>query len=187
MNAKEETSPRRVTIRKLQRDAQNLRAYARYVLVLKDGFVTVVDNADRRKKHLPYAKIIAVLGPVEYAGKLLQESVLMEIGYSRTRPYAQLEEQSKDEHGNRLNSRWHLKSRSRARILSDEELMLVYQHIVQCMTSIVLEQRESWTTKKPWFVKGARYVDRGIFFTISQSDALMHRCTRPVPLALPDC
>lgn len=167
-------SIRRVTCAKLKRDVENLRKYARFVIVLNETFVEVVDNIERRNKKLPFAKLIAIIGPAEHEGIFFNESLLMEVGYSNTRPYKQTELWVKREDGSFIKSLT-LKQRPRVRKISDDELSLTYPHIVQCMTTIVLEQRAGWMIKEPWFVSGARYVERGIFFTISRTDALMHR------------
>ncbi|MHB8660802.1 MAG: hypothetical protein ACYC75_02605 [Minisyncoccota bacterium] len=105
----------------------------------------------------------------------MEKSVLMEIGYSRTRPYTQLEERPRGKDGHRSGRRWFLKQRTRVRNLSGEEFALVYPLIAQCMTAIVLECREKWGQKRPWFVIGPGEVERGIHFTISHADELLHQ------------
>ncbi|HEC93750.1 MAG TPA: hypothetical protein ENI56_00010 [Candidatus Kaiserbacteria bacterium] len=167
---------RGVTLGKLNRDAKNMLRYARFVVVLKkEGRLAVIDNGDRRANGLPYAKIIAVLGPVQHKDVFLQESVLMEVGYSRTRPYAQLEKRPKDKAGNRAGCRWNLKPRIRMRGLSEEETVLVYPDIVKCMTAIVLEEREKWKKKGRWWGGSVGYVERGIHFTVNHCDKIIHR------------
>ena len=176
MTARDAFLNREVTFNKLVRDADNLRTYARFVILLKEGSqIEVIDNGNRRTQGLPYAKIIAVLGPVQHEGQALEESVLLEIGYSRTRPYAQLEVHLKNEDGQCSGQRWFLKPRSRVQDLSDEELVRVYPHIVQCVTAVVLEQRDTWLKKGTWWVSRCGEVERGIYFTVSQSDELLHR------------
>ncbi len=175
MYAANQSLHRGVTLEKLQRDAQNIRQYARFVIVLNGQQVEVIDNGHLRKEKLPYAKLVAVLGPVEHKGVSLKESVLMEIGYSRTRPYAQLEERPKDKNGDRSGRRWFLKGRARVGNLSDKDFSLVYPIVAQCMEQIVLECRENWGTKGPWYVNGPGEIERGIYFTVSHSDELLYR------------
>ncbi|HEY4501064.1 MAG TPA: hypothetical protein VJI70_02250 [Candidatus Paceibacterota bacterium] len=163
------------TVEKLQRDAERLKKYARFVLVLEDDRVRVIDNVDRRNKKLPYARVIAVLGAFQREDIKLSGSILMEIGYCRTRPYACLEEHLKDRNGDCLRERWKITSRRRARELSREELELVYPYIVHCMTSIVIEHRSLWKTKGRWWVNGPGPVERGIHFTVAERDVHMFR------------
>lgn len=162
-------------VEKLRRDTENLKKYARFVLVLEGGRVRVIDNVERRSKGLPYAKVIAVLGTAQHGDVELPESVLMEVGYRRTRPYARSEEHLKDKNGNCLHERWKITSRRRVRELLREELALVYPHIAECMASIVIEHRSLWKTKGPWWVDGPGPVERGIHFTVAECDVHMFR------------
>lgn len=180
-DAKEAPRPRKATLEKLKRDAKNLRAYARFVIVLGESDrIEVIDNGARRAQGLPYARIIAVLGPAQYDGKSLSEGNLLEIGYSRTRPYASTE---LSENGGRSHQRGRLlKQRPRIRLLSDEEMSRVYPHIIECMRAIVAESRAGWKTKGAWYVKkrpgytkGPGAVEFGIHFTVSHSDRYLHR------------
>lgn len=178
MDVIRESPLRGVTLDKLGRDVSNIRQYARFVIVLGGHQLEVIDNGHLRKEGLPYAKLIAVLGPTEYKGVSLRESVLMEVGYSKTRPYAQLEKRPIGDEREYSSRRWFLKERPRSRELSSDEFVSVYPHITCCMEKIVLEQRESWKTKEPWWRKGSgtgQATDRGIHFTISHSDELLHR------------
>lgn len=171
---------REATVAKLVRDAENIRQYARFVIVLKGGTgVEVIDNGTRRAQGLPYARIIAVLGPARYKENLLKEGNLLEIGYSRARPYASTE---LSKNGGRSHQRGRfLKQRPRVRLLSDEEMARVYPHIVDCMRVIVLESSEHWETrtwhikKRPGYTKGPGEVGRGVYFTVSHSDQHLHR------------
>lgn len=174
---------RGVTPGKLVRDAEHVRTYARFVIVVKNGTVRIIDNVELHRKNLPYARIIAVLGAVHHNGGDIEESVLMEIGYRRSRPYAQLEEKSRDGNGHGSIKRWHLKSRYRVRHLSDEELALVFPAILSCIRQIVFELRETWGHKGVWWteirglIPGENRVkpfERGIHFTVSRSDITLH-------------
>lgn len=170
-NAKETPCHRKATPEKLKRDAENLRTYARFVIVLGESDrIEVIDNGARRAQGLPYAKLISVLGS---AGNLL------EIGYSRARPYASTE---LSKNGGRSHQRGQfLKQRPRVRLISNEEMARVYPHIVDCMRVIVLESSEHWETrtwhikKRPGYTKGPGEVGRGIYFTVSHSDRHLHR------------
>lgn len=167
---------RRVTLEKLKRDADRVREYARFVIELAEEGPRLIDNGSRFRKGLPFARLIAVLGPAEHKGVGISQAVLLEIGYSRTRPYAQLEYRHRDEAGNRSrNDRWFLKSRPRVRELSYKEFVLIHPILGQCMAEIVLECRESWHNKGPWWVAGPGGVERGIYFTLSKSDRLLYR------------
>ena len=177
MHANATSSPRRATVEKLKRDTANLKAYARFVLVLKESGVVVIDNGFRKTQGLPYAKIIAVLGPAHYDGEDIPEGNLLEIGYSRTRPYASTELSK----GERSHHRRFLKQRPRARSLSAGEMTRIHSHIVECMRTIVLELSAHWTTrtwcarKKPGYAKGPEEFGRGIYFTVHHSDRLLHK------------
>lgn len=176
---KTESSVRVVTLGKIQRDGQHLKHYARFVIVLKDGVPQLIDNGHRREDGLPFARLIAVLGPVRHEGVLVPEAVLLEIGYSRTRPYMQLEQVVATRKGGRLAKTWFLKGRVRARMISERELRVAYPLIEQCMTNIVLECRETWRpeSRERRYLKkgGAGWVERGIYFTVSKSDQLLYR------------
>lgn len=179
MKARERSS-RRVTPEKLRRDVENIRAYARFVIVINGGVPKVIDNRDRVTGKLPLARLIAVIGPVKRGNLFLGETVLLEIGYSRTRPYAQIEQggarkKVNGKNGQRIHSAWHIKERLRARKISDKELRSVYPFIEQCIAGIVLECRESWNVKAPWWVDGPGAIERGIYFTFSKSDRLLYR------------
>ncbi len=171
----EKQASRAVTIEKLERDAENIRQYARFVIIIDGEEIRIVDNAKRFSEKSPLARLIVVLGPVKHKGVLLSETVLLEIGYSRTRPYAQLESRlHKSKQGK--GTRWFLKPRSRARKISDEELIRVSPIIEACMTQVVLECREIWHNKDAWFVKNnTRAFERGIYFTFSKQDRSLYR------------
>lgn len=171
-------SVRVVTLGKLQRDGERLKEFARFAIVLEKGVPRIIDNKQLLHEGRPFAHLIAVLGPVHYLGALVQESVLLEVGYSRTRPYMQLEERKQEEDGRRLkDGRWFLKERVRVRKISNRELESVYPYIEQCMAQIVLECRETWRpeSREPRWVEGPGWVERGIYFTVSKSDRLLHR------------
>lgn len=169
-----------VTPEKLERDGRNLLEYARFAIVFIDGKPQLVDNGFRRKDGLPYAKLIAVLAPCEHGGRSIPYADVLEIGYSRTRPYTQIEsgavrDKKNGKAGHRMRSAWQIRSRSRLRIISDEELGLAYPIIMSCMAEIVLECREDWGVKKAWYVSGPGYVERGIYFTVSKFDEALYR------------
>ena len=114
--------------------------------------------------------------PVGRCARELVETVLLEIGYSRTRPYAQVEYHLSKANGERSrNDRWHLATRTRVRKISDSELQDVYPVIEQCMTQIVLECRETWQHKDRWWVGGPGPVERGICFTFDRTDRSLYR------------
>lgn len=160
------------SLEKSERDVENLKKYARFVIILKDGHVRLIDNVDLVNKKLPYAKIVAILGTVHYGDVELPEGILMEVGFCRTRPYARVEERLKDQ---KAGQRWTITSRRRIRELSKEEFALVYPHIVECMTSIVIEHRSLWKTKGSWWVDGPGPIERGIHFTVAERDVHMFR------------
>ncbi len=162
-----------VTYEKLDRDGKNLLEYARFAIVFVDGKPQLIDNGFRCKDGLPYAKLIAVLVPYEHGGRQIPYADVLEIGYSRTRPYTQVE--SKLSVGVNGASRWFIKERIRGRKIADEELVLAYPIILGCMTEIVLECREDWKVKKAWWVDGPGLIERGIYFTFSKSDQVLYR------------
>ena len=155
---------------KLARDVAKVESYARFVIAIQGGEVTLIDNKYRVKK-LPYMRIIAVTGFEN--DDTSDKRVLLEIGYRRSRPYQQIEESCS------LNisktGRWHIKGRKKTRTLSDEEMNLVYPSIVRCMADIVLETRETWECKESWYLPGQGLVERGVYFTFHLDDALLCR------------
>jgi hypothetical protein len=172
--------PRVVTPEKLDRDGKKLLEYARFAIVFVDGKPQLIDNGFRRKDGLPYAKLIVVLAPCEHGGKLIPHAVVLEIGYSRTRPYTQLEsgavrEKKDGKAGHRICPAWQIRSRVRVRGISNEELTLAYPIILSCMAEIVLECRDDWKVKKAWWVDGPGAIERGIYFTVSKSDQALYR------------
>lgn len=174
---KTENSVRVATLGKIQRDGERMKQFARFVIVLEKGMSKVIDNKQLLVEGKPFAHLIAVLGPARYNGVLVPEAVLLEVGYSRTRPYMQLEQRKHEEGGRRLqDGRWFLKERVRARKISNRELGPVYPYIEQCMAQVVLECRETWRpeSREPRWVDGPGWIDRGIYFTVSKSDRLLH-------------
>lgn len=176
---KTENSVRVATLGKIQRDGERMKQFARFVIVLEKGVPKVIDNGHLYREGKSFAHLIAVLGPARHNGVLVPEAVLLEVGYSRTRPYMQLEQRKQEEDGRRLkdDGRWFLKKRVRARKISNCELGSVYPYIEQCMAQVVLECRETWRpeSREPRWVDGPGWVDRGIYFTVSKSDRLLHR------------
>ncbi len=175
---KTENPVRVATLGKIQRDGERMKQFARFVIVLERGSPKIIDNRHLLDEGKPFAHLIAVLGPARHNGALVPEAVLLEVGYSRTRPYMQLEQRKHEEGGRRLkDGRWFLKERVRARKISNRELGSVYPYIEQCMAQIVLECRETWRpeSREPRWVDGPGWVDRGIYFTVSKSDRLLHR------------
>lgn len=168
-----------VTLEKLKRDADRLRTFARFTVVIGHSTIDVIDNGKLFREKRPFAQLIAVLGSIGPNSMGIDpkvETLLLEIGYSRSRPYAQAEWHASGGDGKRLrDQRWYLKPRIRARALSDEELQSVYPAIEQCMTQIVLERRELWKTKDRWWVPGPGAVERGIYFTVDKSDRSLYR------------
>ncbi len=167
-------APRVVTPEKLDRDGKKLLKYARFAIVFSDGKPQLIDNGFRRKGGLPYAKLIVVLAPCEHGGRLIPHADVLEIGYSRTRPYMQMESRLHND-GDRLTGRWFIKERIRQRVISNDEIVLVYPIILECMAEIVLECREDWKVKKAWWVDGPGLIERGIYFTFSKSDRVLYR------------
>ena len=159
-----------VTLNKLKNDVQVLRKYARFVLVLDEhGDVEVVDNEKLFSEGSPYASLIVVVGPQEYKGEKLEETVLLEIAYNRARPYLRI--QFKQE-----TPRININARQRVRTLEEEEIKRVYPYILQCMRAIVLERRMQWSVKEPWSRPGSGgNIERGIRFSVHKSDEWLYR------------
>ncbi len=170
---KTESAVRVVTLGKIKRDAENMRQYARFSIVLEGGVPRVIDNGHLFRTGQPFAHLVAVLGPVRHQGVLVDQAVLLEIGYFRTRPYMQLEERKRSGDG-----RWFLKDRVRVRKISDHELRVAYPLIEQCLAQIVLERRETWkpeSREKRYLKSGAGWVERGLYCTVDKSDRLLYR------------
>lgn len=168
-----------VTLEKLKRDADRLRRFARFTIVIRSDTIEVIDNGTLFREKQPFAQLIAilgVLGPNDKGFNPEIETVLLEVGYSRARPYAQAEWHAIGTDGQRQrDQRWYLKPRIRARTISDSELQAAYCAIERCMTEIVLERREAWETKGRWWVFGPGMVERGIYFTVDKSDRSLYR------------
>lgn len=176
--------PRRTTVGKLKRDAEKIKECARFVLLLSEsGTVDVIDNGARRAQGMPYVRTVSVLGPANYDGKFLPECNLLEVGYSRTRPYANTQmyldiglSRSGDEN---CVPRRHVNHRPRVRPLSEGDTARAYPYIVECIQTIVQELTEQWreTTwyarKEPHEAKGLRF-ECGIYFTVSHADQMLH-------------
>lgn len=158
--------------KKFKNDAERLCSFARFVIALENGSVRIIDNAKRHEKKLPYARLIAVLGPAEHNGMLYEQAMLLEIGYGRSRPYSCIEQRAL---GRGSAKRWMMPSRRKVRDITPEELSLAYPHIVECIKQIVIERRENWKVKGAWWVDGPGPVERGIHFTIHESDDLLYR------------
>lgn len=168
-----------VTLEKLERDTDRLRRFARFAIIVNGQTIEVIDNETRFKEKQPFASLIAVLGPIGPNDKGIdpgRETVILEVGYFRSRPYAQVEWHAPEASGRRRrNQRWHLAQRIRVRSISDEELQAVYPTIEQCIAQIVLERRQTWKTKGRWWLYGPGAVERGIYFTVDKSDRSLYR------------
>lgn len=176
---KTENPVRVATLGKIQRDGENIKRFARFVIVLRNGVPELIDNGKLWRHAQPFARLVAVLGPVCLGGTTVPESVLLEIGYSRARPYAPLEQvmvgRATGKGGVSLSETWTLPERIRARRMSDSELQIVYPMIERCMTEIVLECRETWKSKDRWWVPGPGRVEGGIRFTFDKADRSLYR------------
>jgi hypothetical protein len=168
-----------VTLEKLKRDTDRLRRFARFAIVVNHGIVEIVDNEKLFREKRPFASLIAVLGSIGQNNQGIDpetETVILEIGYFRSRPYAQVEWHAPETDGRRRrNQRWYLTPRIRARNISDEELRVIYPALEQCIAQIVIERRETWKTKGRWWVPGPGAVERGIYFTVDKSDRSLYR------------
>lgn len=168
-----------VTLEKLKRDTDRLRRFARFTIIANRETIEIVDNGKLFREKRPFASLIAVLGPIGQNNQGIDpemETVILEVGYFRSRPYAQVEWHATETDGQRRrNRRWYLTSRIRARCISDEELKLVYPVLEQCIAQIVIERRETWKTKGRWWVPGPGAVERGIYFTVDKSDRSLYR------------
>lgn len=151
-----------VTREKLLRDAEHVRAYARSVICLDEN-ARVREVIDRKNEEHP-ACLIVVLAPVVYGNERI-ESVVLEIGYSRTRPYSTIE---------RDGSLFMLARRRFARA-NAKQLAGAYPTILRAMEEIVLCARHEWKHKDAWFLSGPGYVERGIVFTIAKEDRALYR------------
>lgn len=159
------------TLAKLLRDSQRLRKQARWVLVIdKEGKVRDMFSNDAY-----VANIIAVLGPAVFCGVAVPDSVLLEIGISKGRPYKQAESIQR---GGRAN-RERMKGRLRTAHITFEQLHRVWPMVVSICEEVVEKERSTWEEKNRggWFVHteaGVKSFERGISFSISHTDHVLH-------------
>lgn len=156
---------RLVSVAKVRRDAELLRAHAAVVIVLNpEGLVTEVITRDPRADQV--VRLIVVLAPAFHREQLIGETVVFEIGFSRARPYQQVER-----YGTGGNVTFFIKPRHRLRKLTFEEYASVAPVILRDMREMLFALRESWLTKEAWEAGPKRVAfERGIYFTVHRSD-----------------
>jgi len=156
---------RTVTFAKLKRDAALLREHAAVVVVLNEaGWVIEVITRDPRA--VGVVRLVVVLAPASRDGQTVSETVVFEIGFSRTRPYQQVERYRS---GKVLD--FFIKPRIRIRPLTYEEYQEVAPVLLRAMREMLFALRESWHTKEAWEAGPKRVAfERGIYFTVHRSD-----------------
>ncbi len=151
-----------VTKEKLLRDVEHVRAHARTVICLDEN-ACVREVIDRANDPHP-ACLVVVLAPVMYEHECI-ESVVLEIGYSRARPYSSIEQ------GGAL----FMPERRRFVRANAKQLAGAYPAILRAMENIVLLARCGWKNRGTWFRSGPGYIERGIVFTVAKEDRALYR------------
>lgn len=124
---------------KLVRDGRTIKQYARWVLVI-DEEGNILSTIDRSHKGY-LVNSIAVLGPALVKGTLMPETVLLEIGLSRCRPYR------RSERGNRdvvVSSREVIPKRLRAACISHKQLAAIWPTVWPMLEEFVGQTRAGW-------------------------------------------
>jgi hypothetical protein len=172
-------SARQPALEKLARDVTSLKKHARFIVLLTNSGPQIIDNHRIEKEGGLLGQIIAVLGPAFSEGVFVEQALLLEIGYSSTRPYskARFKKKFRERQGYHLKPFEALHGRRQVRQLSNEELRLVYPLIEQCMWEIVSECRAQWKPESRGlrWVRGAGWIPRGIFFSFRKSDVSVYR------------
>jgi hypothetical protein len=151
-----------VTKEKLLRDVEHVRAHARTVICLDEN-AAVCEVIDRANDPHPVC-LIVVLAPIVYEHERV-ESIVLEIGYSRTRPYASVER----------DGVLFMAKRRRFACANTKQLASAYPAILHAMEEIVLRARQEWKYKDAWFLSGPGYLERGIVFTVAKEDRALYR------------
>lgn len=160
-------------ITKARRDAMRLKERARYILVLNDK-AQAIDFIHNQNF---FANIIAVLAPATISGVYLPEVLVLEVGISRTRPYAATEKVTWS--GKKKSTR-RFTLRRKAREMSESEFITAWQFLEKFFCSATFQTRSNWKpeTKKGWWINtesGSILCERGVYFSVSMEDTFLHQ------------
>lgn len=157
---------------KIRRDAERIKSFARQVFVLDENGRVV--SSFRKNKRNCRINAIAVLAPASFNGSRVPETLVLEIGISRTRPYRKVERSSD---GRRFDIvTW----RHRVRELTRKEAEAVWPVLKEAIISVMLEDRSAWETKEyKIFARGGSEWNfprmRGISFSVLADDRHIFR------------
>jgi hypothetical protein len=151
-------------IEKATADAERLRQHA-CVLIVLDAEGNIVSEVRRDPRDPIVVRVIAVLAPAVIRGVSIPEANVLEIGFSRTRPYTQ------SYRGNQTV----ISARKHARKITSDEYAKIHTYVLELMRELTLKLRESWKHKEAWRI-GRKNVEfaRGIFFSIDKSDLAVY-------------
>lgn len=159
------------TVEKLLADRDRIKQYAWGYLIL-DAKGELVAKHVREHGSGRFIPVIAVLAPVVHGGVSIAESVIMEIGLERTRPYMSAE----------IRSDWRAKRdvietvvpRTRVRMPTSDEYRIAWQAIEQVFHAYVVERVSRWEFPDRRWAKGFP-AEPGARFTISKTDIPLYR------------
>lgn len=149
---------------KAERDAESLKRYARFVIVVEiDGSTRVISNYRRLLAGEIVIPLIVVMCPIEISGHYSWVSAL-EIGYKRARPYQRVEHTQTRE--------LLLKNRDPGHRLTEAQFIAIYPIVLNCLETVLIETRAKWKSDDAQFVNGHMY-ERGVQITVRHSDTLL--------------
>lgn len=157
------------TIWKIRRDTEKIRRLATFIIVLdKNGVIKeTIRNSSCDSR--PVQPIIAVLAPTRIGEEYLSETLVFEMTWGRAVPYHRIEENLGGD------TVWiPITKRLRVRMITEEELRIVWTHLEQGILSILKERLYYWRSLGElfWLSKSNRF-HSGVLFRCSSEDTLV--------------
>ena len=156
----------RIQKNRLLRDVVKHKNHSRFVIILDDeNKASLIENQPAEGMSREIIPLIVVIGSGEYLGQNISETILLEIGLKRTRPYRPT-----------LSGTF---SREREPVcdINPEQQQAAFPIILECLEKHLLETRARWTAKSSrWFVSfGAYQVEKGVQISVHKRDRWLYR------------
>ena len=145
------------------------RKYARHILTIDDAG-NVIDLMENQH---PQLDVLAVIGPAHVGETFLEETILLEIGYKKVRPYNKT---GGIENGSKKRQVW---SRARFAPLDGERFVRAFPTIQSILTERTKEIMAGWRIRRfkmPWSTlgnSGEMVRTKGVRYSVSLDDHAM--------------
>ncbi len=163
-----------IRVQKAMRDTDRIRRHAHFVIVLgvdeQHGPYCreFIDNTERGY----VANVIAVLAPVDLFDGwfVLEQSVVLEVGLTRGRPYTQAESSL-----GAANRRLVVKKRHKLRDATFDEVAGAWPRILECIKEETRRLQGGRMYPNTFLLRGRNYIhDDGIRVTVSKNDRYLY-------------